>query len=148
MMSSNDIEPLRCLVVEDQLMFSQLLCTLVDAMPGIQVIGTATSQAEALEQCTAQPPPDLLLLDLALPEGPGLAIADALLAHHPSAKVVVLSGEAASCCSSNNEVSSTMLCPPTGAHSCKPSAAKPNGWCSRSKRCVPCCATCKPSINA
>jgi DNA-binding NarL/FixJ family response regulator len=95
-MSSHEPEPLRCLVVEDQLMFSQLLCTLVDAIPGIQVIGTATSQAEGLEQCTAQPPPDLLLLDLALPDGPGLAIADALLAHHPTAKVVVLSGEAAS----------------------------------------------------
>jgi DNA-binding NarL/FixJ family response regulator len=86
----------RCLIVEDQLMFSQLLCSLLEATPGLLVCGIATSQAQALEQCNGPNPPDLLILDLALPDGDGLVVAEALAARHHAARVVVLSGQAAS----------------------------------------------------
>lgn len=85
---------LRCLVVDDQRLLLDLLCTMLSALPGLSVSGTATSCAEALA-LVAQDPPDLLLLDLALGDGSGLAVATALAERHPEARVVVLSGEAA-----------------------------------------------------
>ena len=86
---------LRCLIVEDQLMFLQLLRTMLQAIDGICIHRTATSQAEALAICRADPP-DLLILDLALPDGDGLAVAAELAQRRPEAQVIVLSGEAAS----------------------------------------------------
>ena len=87
---------MRCLIVEDQRMFSQLLESMLQAFPDLEVWATATSQAEALALCCGAEPPDLLILDLALPDGDGLVVAEALIQHHPMAKVVVLSGQAAS----------------------------------------------------
>ena len=88
--------PLRCLIVEDQLMFLQLLRSMLEALPGLDVYATATSQAEALALCSGETPPDLLVLDLALPDGDGLAVAEALQQRQPAAQVVVLSGQASS----------------------------------------------------
>ena len=81
-------------------MFLQLLRSLLEAMAGIHVIGSATSRQEALDQCR-EDPPDLLVLDLALPDGDGLDVARALQTSNPKAKVVVLSGQA-----------SSFICPP------------------------------------
>lgn len=89
------VTPLRCLIVEDQLMFLQLLCSMLQAMPGLTIAATATSQAEALALCQSEPV-DVLILDLSLPDGDGLVVAEALAACHPAARVVVLSGQAAS----------------------------------------------------
>ena len=89
-------QTLRCLIVEDQLMFLQLLRSMLEALPGLELAATATSQAEALAICRGSPPPDLLVLDLALPDGDGIGVAEALIQHNPSAQVVVLSGQASS----------------------------------------------------
>lgn len=86
---------LRCLIVEDQLMFLQLLSTMLQAVEGITISHTATSRAEALAICR-QDPPDLLILDLSLPDGDGLAVAELLARTRPSAQVIVLSGQASS----------------------------------------------------
>ena len=89
------LQPLRCMIVEDQLMFLQLLSTMVQAIDGLRISHTATSCEEALALCH-QDPPDLLILDLALPDGSGLAVAELLAAIRPDAQVVVLSGQASS----------------------------------------------------
>ena len=86
---------LRCLIVEDQLLLLQLLRTMLQAVDGIRICHTATSQAEALAICRTDPP-DLLILDLALPDGSGLAIAEQLAALRPEAQLIVLSGQASS----------------------------------------------------
>ncbi len=77
-------------------MFLQLLRSMLEAMPGLQVVATATRQADAIALCSGDDPPDLLILDLALPDGDGLAVAQTLAASQPNAKVVVLSGQASS----------------------------------------------------
>jgi len=77
-------------------MFLQLLRSMLEAMPGLEVWATATSQADALTICSGDNPPDLLVLDLALPDGDGIAVAEALQQRQPSAQVVVLSGQASS----------------------------------------------------
>ena len=87
--------PLRCLIVEDQLMFLQLLRSMLQALPGIEISAVASSQAEALACCQTDPP-DLLLLDLSLPDGDGIAVADSLAQLNPRAQLVVLSGQASS----------------------------------------------------
>lgn len=88
--------PLRCLIVEDQRMFSQLLQTMLAALAGLEVCGSATSLAEAQRLCSTPPLPDLLLLDLSLPDGDGLEAALTLVRHQPEARIVVLSGQASS----------------------------------------------------
>jgi len=87
---------LQCLIVEDQVMFLQLLRSMLEALPGLEVRAVATTQAEALLLCNGDQPPDLLILDLALPDGDGLVVAEALATTNPNAKVVVLSGQASS----------------------------------------------------
>ena len=93
---STTSQVLRCLIVEDQVMFLQLLRSMLEAIPGLRVVASATTQADAIAFCRSADPPDLVILDLALPDGDGLAVAEALAEHHPNPQVVVLSGQASS----------------------------------------------------
>lgn len=87
--------PLRCVVVEDQVMFLQLLVAMLRGHEGLDVVGTALTVAEGRTICIQQRP-DVLILDLALPDGRGLEVAEALQEVAPDARVIVLSGEASS----------------------------------------------------
>jgi DNA-binding NarL/FixJ family response regulator len=83
-------DPLRCVIVEDQRMFSQLLVTMLRAGPGLdlEIAATAETVAEGIAACEAHAP-ELLILDLALADGRGEAVAERLLEHNPGAKVIV-----------------------------------------------------------
>ena len=83
---------LRCVVVEDQLMFLELV-TMLRGQAGLEVVATAESVALGCLACQ-QHRPDLLILDLALPDGHGTLVVEALQVVAPSARVIVLSGEA------------------------------------------------------
>lgn len=87
---------LRCVIVEDQRMFSQLLVTMLRAGPGLdlEIVTVAETVAEGIAACR-QHAPDLVILDLALGDGRGEAVVDALLEENPEAKVVILSAHAA-----------------------------------------------------
>jgi two-component system invasion response regulator UvrY len=89
-------------IVEDQRMFSQLLVTMLRAGPGLdlEIVVMAETVAEGITACR-QHAPDLVILDLALGDGRGEAVVDALLEENPEAKVVILSAHAA-----------TFVCPP------------------------------------
>jgi DNA-binding NarL/FixJ family response regulator len=93
---ANQQRSLQCLIVEDQVMFLQLLRSMLEALPGLEIRAVATTQAEALALCGGDEPPDLLILDLALPDGDGLVVAEVLIKTNPNAKVVVLSGQGSS----------------------------------------------------
>lgn len=90
---------LRCLIVEDQLMFLQMLERMLHSIPGIGAVTIAQSEAAGIRACEEHLP-DLLLLDLELPDGDELRVARHLARVNPSAKVIILSGEA-----------STFICP-------------------------------------
>ena len=92
--------PLTCVVVEDQLMFLQLLVGMLKLQQGLRVVATAATAAAGMEACIKHRP-DLLILDLSLPDQRGEVVAEALLTHHPEARLIVLSGEA-----------SRFVCPP------------------------------------
>lgn len=84
---------LTCVIVEDQTMFLQMLHNMLEAMPQLKVAATARTKAEAVAACEEHLP-DLLVLDLALPDGNGIAVARILAKLKPSSKTVILSGEA------------------------------------------------------
>jgi DNA-binding NarL/FixJ family response regulator len=90
---------LTCVIVEDQTMFLQMLHNMLQAMPNLKVVATARTKAEGIAACEKHRP-DLLVLDLALPDGEGVAVARQLATLNPSAKTLILSGEA-----------STFVCP-------------------------------------
>ena len=84
---------LSCVIVEDQTMFLQMLHNMLGAIPQLKVAATARTKAEAIAACEAHRP-DLLVLDLALPDGDGISVARKLAGIKARAKTIILSGEA------------------------------------------------------
>ena len=76
---TDDARPLRTLIVDDEPLAIERLQILVGRMPAIQVVGTASDGAQALRLAEALAP-DLLLLDMTMPEADGLAVARQLVA--------------------------------------------------------------------
>jgi DNA-binding NarL/FixJ family response regulator len=81
--------PLRIVIADDQASVREGLVLLLDALPDIDVVGSAADgeQAVALvaEQC-----PDAILLDLHMPVLDGIGATRRLTAEHPGVAVVVL----------------------------------------------------------
>jgi len=90
---------LRCVLVEDQTMIAQLLAERLDQLSGLQVVAVAHTAAAGIQACVEHRP-DLLLLDLSLPDAPGTRVAEALQLLQPEARMIVISGQA-----------NTFLCP-------------------------------------
>jgi DNA-binding NarL/FixJ family response regulator len=86
---------LRCVVVEDQLMFLQLLVGMLRSLSGLEVVATATTAAAGIRACRSLAP-DLLILDLALPDQDGITVLKELAVEKPDARVIVLSANASS----------------------------------------------------
>jgi len=78
------------LVIEDQTMVRELLALACgEALPKAKV-NTAGTRAAALALCRTVPP-DLVILDLVLPDGDGLDLLPDIFALAPTAKVIALS---------------------------------------------------------
>jgi DNA-binding NarL/FixJ family response regulator len=83
------IEPLRVAIVDDHPMFRMGLAAAIGDMEGIELVGDAqrADQVPSLVDATA---PDVLLLDVRLPDGSGLEVNRWIAAHHPEVRVVML----------------------------------------------------------
>ena len=92
--------PLPCVIVEDQALFQELLRGMLSMQAGLSIVGTATHVHSGRQVCELHRP-QLLLLDLDLPDGHGLEVASHLLHLVPEAQVIVISGHA-----------SEFVCPP------------------------------------
>lgn len=79
----------RILVADDHPVFRFGLCTLLETRPGWEVCGEAADGREAVEKCK-QVKPDLLILDICLPELNGVDAARQILKHNPNQVVLVL----------------------------------------------------------
>lgn len=80
---------IRILLVDDHTLFRSGLKLLLRDLPDIEVVGEATSGREAIELATGLTP-DMVLLDLSLPDTSGIAIVGKLLAQAPQTRVLVL----------------------------------------------------------
>jgi DNA-binding NtrC family response regulator len=78
------------LIVDDDLVVLRVLCGVL-SRAGYQVV-PAASVAEALRG--ARCVPDVCLLDLRLPDGSGLDLADALNGRYPGVPLILMSGSA------------------------------------------------------
>lgn len=79
--------PLKVLIVDDEPLARARLRTLLDAQPGVQVVGEAGDGMAALEACQRLHP-DLVLLDIAMPGLDGIQTAHRLAACSPAPAVV------------------------------------------------------------
>ena len=81
---------MRVLIVDDHALFSEALGPLL-AQNGMEVLGIAGSGAEALEAVRSQTP-EVVLVDLDLPDMPGLELGREILDEKPGTKVLAVTG--------------------------------------------------------
>lgn len=81
---------MRILLVDDHALVREGLRTLLAAHPGTEVIGEAADAPQARE-AVARLQPDLVLMDIGLRDGHGIALATELLRDHPGLAVLMLS---------------------------------------------------------
>lgn len=84
--------PIRILLVEDSLLVRHGLRTVLsapDEQPPLAVVGEAGSNAEGLAACDRLKP-DVVLLDIRLPDGHGFDTCREILARHPATRIIVL----------------------------------------------------------
>jgi DNA-binding NarL/FixJ family response regulator len=79
----------RILIADDQALVRGGLRMIIDAQPDLEVVGEAVDGREALQQARALSP-DLVLMDVRMPELDGLETTRRLLERVPSPKVLVL----------------------------------------------------------
>ncbi|MFW6239007.1 MAG: response regulator, partial [Thermodesulfobacteriota bacterium] len=82
---------LKILIVDDAVIYRQILTRIVSEFDGVELTGTAPNGRIALGK-VALNPPDLVLLDAFMPELDGLETLKALKADYPQVDVVMLSG--------------------------------------------------------
>ena len=81
--------PLRLLIVDDHEVVRQGLVALLDRRPGFQVVGEAGSVEESLAQARRLQP-DLVVMDVRLPDGSGIEACREIRAELPATRVVIL----------------------------------------------------------
>ena len=79
----------RILLCDDHAMFRQGLKSILETEDAFRVIGEAATGREAVRYAL-QTRPDVILMDIQMPELDGVAAAKAILAEEPDAKVIIL----------------------------------------------------------
>ncbi|MFZ4856241.1 MAG: response regulator transcription factor [Desulfuromonadaceae bacterium] len=81
--------PLRILVVEDDELIQAAFCLLVQSFEGVELAGKASTGVEAVEQARLRKP-DLILMDLRMPDMDGVEATKLIKAVQPKIKVIAL----------------------------------------------------------
>jgi DNA-binding NarL/FixJ family response regulator len=78
------------LVVDDHFLSRQGIVSILGRLPSLQVVGEASGVQEAVEKAR-ELSPDLILMDIRLPDGSGIEATRTIKSFLPRAKVVILS---------------------------------------------------------
>lgn len=81
--------PLRILIADDHPLFRKGMRTLLVSMPETEVVGEATTGKEAVDRALALQP-DIVLMDLQMPEGGGLTAIRSLTSANPETRILVV----------------------------------------------------------
>ncbi|MCL5960626.1 MAG: response regulator transcription factor [Chloroflexi bacterium] len=84
-----ELNPIRVLIVDDHAVVRSGLAAFLLAFDDLELAGEAASGAEALRLC-AQAQPDVVLMDLVMPEMDGAAATRAIRQAHPNVQVIAL----------------------------------------------------------
>jgi pilus assembly protein CpaE len=84
-----ETERMKVLVVEDSLDFRGRILKLLRPLPGVEVVGVASTNAEAIALCAALRP-DVVTLDVSLRDGSSLRTLHRMMAAEPQPVVIVL----------------------------------------------------------
>ena len=82
-------EPIRILIVDDHTIVRDGLIALINAEPGMLVIGVGADGVEAVEKARALNP-DVILLDLIMPRKDGVQATAEIKKENPAARILIL----------------------------------------------------------
>ncbi|AJZ82077.1 response regulator [Streptomyces antimycoticus] len=88
-MTTDVTAPIRVLIADDQVMVREGFSVLLNAQPDIEVVGEAVDGRQAIAQVVALRP-DVVLMDIRMPEVNGLEATREIVAADADAKVLVL----------------------------------------------------------
>jgi two-component system response regulator DevR len=88
-MSHSGKKRVRLMMVDDSEVVRMGLRSLLSAEPLIEIVGEAGNVARAVEVC-AQTKPEVLLLDIRLPDGTGIDACRKILSRQPEVRVLIL----------------------------------------------------------
>lgn len=89
-MDADAYQPCRVLIVDDHSVFRRVVREVLDEHPQLAVVGEAASGAKAFA-LVAELQPDLVVLDMELPDMNGVAVTQQLARTHAGVRVVILS---------------------------------------------------------
>jgi DNA-binding NarL/FixJ family response regulator len=92
-MPQTETSPIKVLLVDDHEIVRVGLKTLFEGHPRIQIVGEAGTVAGAIEEC-ARLRPDLVLLDVRLPDGNGFNACEQIQKQSPETRVLILTSYA------------------------------------------------------
>ncbi len=85
--------PVRLVLIDDSPLIRAGLRTVLESYPSVAIVGEAGTAAEGLAAVVSQKP-DVVLLDLRLPDRPGLAVCRDILQRRPGTRVLILTSAA------------------------------------------------------
>ncbi len=85
---SSGSRPVRVLLVDDHRLVLESLARVLDEEPDINIVGTATTVAEAKD--VAREPVDVVLMDYRLPDGTGVEATRTIKARWPGSRIIML----------------------------------------------------------
>jgi DNA-binding NarL/FixJ family response regulator len=85
----SDTVPIKVLIVDDHPMVRKGLSSFLDIIPELEEIGMATNGADAIQFCE-QAIPDVILMDLVMPEVDGVTAIRQIKERHPDVKIIAM----------------------------------------------------------